>query len=112
MDKTQLLQKFFDSFINLTNPHDFFVGLADYMEYADSVPEFDRITSELTVKRKEYEDKLNELSKIAISRLDELKNKLEIYVKKHHIENSVIESALKEYKAWKDGLMNGNMPLV
>jgi hypothetical protein len=49
MDRNQLLQKYFDSFINLTNPNDFFVGLTDYMEYADSVPEFDRITTSLMV---------------------------------------------------------------
>lgn len=112
MEKTKLLQTFYESFINLTNPHDFFIGLADYLEYADSVPEFDRITAELTVKRKEHEDKLNELSNLAIVKLDKFKDQFEAYVKKHKIENPAIENAFKEYVAWKDGLINGSRPKV
>ena len=111
-EEKQLLKNYYDGFIDLTNQHDFFVGLADYIEYVDSVPEFDRVTAELTKKRKECDDKLNELSTVAIVELDKIKTTFEDYVKKHAIQNDVIDNAFREYKSYKDGLARSSMPLV
>lgn len=46
MDETQTFIGYYDGFAKQKTPNLFFTNLADYLEYMDSVPVFNRITKE------------------------------------------------------------------
>jgi len=58
MDKLDILERYYNAFINLENPRNFFIGMADYLEFADSIPEFDHITKNIFAEKKALEEKL------------------------------------------------------
>lgn len=69
MDKLQLLDRYFNSFIYVESPREFFIGLAEYLEYADSVPEFDKITTDLYNKRLPLENEFSASQALVVKRL-------------------------------------------
>ena len=96
-----VLKGYYDAFINIDNPKDFFYGLADYLEFLDKVPMLDEFSVELFAKRKPFEDRLKALEGPAYTRLQAIKDELAAYVAKHKIDNATIQQSLKEYDGWR-----------
>jgi len=112
MDKLDILERYYNAFINLDNPRDFFIGMAEYLEFLDSVPEFDRITADVVAQRKSLEDKLETLKKVALEKLTEVHDELLAYVSKHKIENEEIKRLFEqEYDGWISGKIAGSSSL-
>ncbi len=74
MDKVKLLESHYNNFINLTDTHAFLLALVDYVEFTETVPEFERVSAQLIAKRKEEEDKITALHTKAIEKIDECRN--------------------------------------
>ena len=112
MDKLDILERYYNAFINLDNPRDFFIGMAEYLEFLDSVPEFDRITADIVAQRKSLEDKLETLKKVALEKLTEVHDELFAYVSEHKIESEEIKRLFEqEYDGWISGKIAGSNSL-
>lgn len=112
MDKLDILERYYNAFIDLDNPRDFFIGMADYLEFLDSVPEFDRITADIVAQRKPLEENLETLKKIALEKLAKVHDELRAYVSEHKIESEEIERLFEqEYDGWLSGKIAGNSSL-
>lgn len=86
--------------------------MADYLEFLDSVPEFDRITADIIAKRKSLEKKLEELKKIALEKLAKVHDELLAYVSKHKIESEEIRRLFEqECDGWLSGKIVGSSNL-
>lgn len=112
MDKLDILERYYNAFINLDNSRDFFIGMADYLEFLDSVPEFDRITADIVAQRKPLEEKLEALKKTALEKLAKVHDELLAYISKHEIENEEIKRLFEqEYDGWISGKIAGSSSL-
>lgn len=111
MDKLQLLERYYNSFINLENPKDFFEAFAEYIEFIDQDPELDGIVEELFLKRKEYEERVEKLQPAALKKLEIVKNELAEYISKNKIEAPIITESFKEYDGWLTGHIFGSSSL-
>jgi len=107
----ELLDRFYYSFINLDNPKDFFNGMADYAEFIDSVPEFEKISTELLNEREPFIKRRIETDRIAVEKMKEVHKELLTYITDNKIEKEGIKQALKEYDAWLNGEANGSQDL-
>lgn len=111
MEKIQLLERWFRAFIDLDTPREFFQGMADYLEFADSIPEFDKITAEIVAQRKPFEIKAAELERLALSRIKLVLTEIKKYVEDNRIENQVIQGALNDCDGWLNGRIAGDNSL-
>lgn len=111
-EKIQLLDRFYNSFISLDNPKDFFNGLCDYIDYLESVPEFDRISKELLGKVKPFDEKIEKLNLIGVKKMKEVHKELSDYISANKIESAEIKEAFNEYDAWLNGKIVGSRELA
>lgn len=111
MDKVELLERHYSAFINLTDQHSFFLGLFDYLNYADSEADFERVLAKLVAEQKKKEVFLGTIEAKAIEQLDKIRVEIEVYVNRAKIKSSLLTASFKEYSQWKDGLAKGNLPL-
>src|SRR3989344_2083270 len=111
MDKMDILERYYNAFINLENPRDFFIGMADYLEFLDSVPEFDRITADIVAQRKPLEEKLEAFKKVALEKIAEVHDQLQAYVSEHKIEDQGVQRAFSDYDGWLNGKIAGSSSL-
>lgn len=112
MDKLDILERYYNAFINLDIPRDFFIGMADYLEFLDSVPEFNRITADIVAQSKPLEEKLESLKKVALEKLAKVHDELSAYISKHKIENEEIKRLFEqEYDGWISGKVAGSSSL-
>ncbi len=109
MDKNELLERHHNAFINLESPRDFFIGMADYFEFADSVPEFEKILDDLLAQGKGKWKELDILGERMIKVLDGIKKRVDVYVAKNQLKNEQVLEPLKEYSQWKNGEILGNV---
>jgi hypothetical protein len=75
-----LLERSYRSFINLEAPRDFFIGMADYLDYLRSIPEFKTILLILLEQCQHAEDEVEKLRPTAITGLENLKTEIRVYV--------------------------------
>ncbi len=101
--ETELLERFYISFINLNDPKDFFYGLRDYIDFIKDTPEFNRILTGLLYQKKTFENNLKELDLTAIKKLSEIHKEISDYVSQNKINNSTINEALRSYDSWLRG---------
>jgi len=111
MDKVQLLERYYNTFIELGKPKDFFIGMTDYLDYADSLPELENFASTISASKNILVEKLNETQKSAVDKLNSVRIELLNYIKEHKIENPAIDNALKEYSGWLDGKIYGSQSM-
>lgn len=112
-DKQIALNRLFDTFINKDAPREFFLGLADYIDYMDAVPEFDRLTNEIAKQGQPLFEKENELKDVAVKQLDEAKKDIEAYVEKNGLTNEKTKRAFMEYESFREEKslsMTGGLP--
>jgi len=106
-----ILERYYNAFINLENPRDFFIGMADYLEFLDSVPEFDRITADIVAQRKPLEEKLENLKKAAMEKITTVHDELLVHISERKIEDQGIQRALSDYDGWLNGKIAGSSSL-
>lgn len=112
-EKLRILERLFNSFIKDDNPKRFFIGLADYIDYMDAVPEFDTITTEIGKQGQPLFDQENKLKEAAIGKIDVAREEIEAYIKENHLENPSTEKAFGEYDSFRAGKslsMTGGLP--
>jgi hypothetical protein len=107
-----ILDRYYNSFINLENDYDFYIGLVDYLKYVNSVPEFDYAASLLPKIRISEEKKLENLEKKAVTALVKMNAEISTLVKNNKIDNTTIEKELVDFGYWIDGLMVGSGSLT
>lgn len=103
MEKTDLLERYYKAFIDIQKPRDFFIGMADYLEFVDSNPEFEGVMDSIFFEGKQKQQKLEELGLKATVVLEEMKDKIEDYIAKNEIKSEDVLKELKEYDDWKNG---------
>lgn len=103
MDKIELLERHFKAFINIENTRDFFIGMADYLEFADSTKEFEVIMDGLLDQAKKKQEKLDTIGEEVVVVCDGMKKKIEKYIKVHKIETDFILKKFDFYNQLKDG---------
>jgi hypothetical protein len=52
-DKIEVMDRYFNSFINKQNEYHFFLDLYDYLKYIDTVPEIEKVIAKLPAIRQE-----------------------------------------------------------
>src|SRR3989344_4994884 len=107
MDKLQVLERFYNSFISIDTPKEFFLGMADYMDLVDSIPEFQKITSDINAQRIPLEENLAVLEGVAFKKINQIHDELLAYVASKEIESPSIREAAKGYNDWLKGRTAG-----
>lgn len=98
MDKVQVLERYYNSFIDLTDSKGFFLGIADYFDYLQTVPEFDQIGREIRLQEKSAHHKLQELHDIALTKVKAIHDEFWAYCLQHNFfENQAIKNIFKDY---------------
>lgn len=97
MDEIQILERYYNGFINQETPSGFFNGLIDYLEYADGVQSFDYITTLLLKKGEPLKEKVDSAAKKAVVRLDSVRKGLGKYLEKRKIEDEGIKKLFQDY---------------
>lgn len=112
MDPLQMLERYYKTFIEEENPKAFFLGMADYLDYANTLPEFERIKKGIAASQKPSTQEVRELERSALVEIHTAKIEIEKYVKKHGIEDPVVKRALNDYDEYFTGttLSSGSMP--
>jgi len=106
-DNTKLLDRLFYSFVDLTDTRDFFNGLCDYIDYINSVDEFEKIGVGLLDKIKPIEEKIETLNSIAVEKLKQVHKELTDYISKNKINRADINKALQDYDLRIGGHIKG-----
>lgn len=103
MDKTELVERHYQSFINQPHPREFFLGMVEYIDYADSIPEFNQAFQALILQGKSEELKLLTLEKKIIKPMVTAFAKLSKYVKDNNIEHGGIIEAINSFNSKVEG---------
>lgn len=112
MDKLQILERYYNAFIDQKDPKAFFLGLADYLDYGETVAEFDHLTSQISAQAKPVTDKYEEQHKIALEKVAAVHKELAAYIKKKKVDKPAITEAFREYKSYIDGHTHSSSPLA
>lgn len=112
MDSLQILERYYNTFIDEEDARNFFIGLKDYIEYGDQIPEYDYITSLISSQGSPLFERYNEQTIIALEKVKEMHKKISSYIKKQNIKDENIEKSLREYDDFLHGRKHGNHPLV
>ncbi|MCX6718364.1 MAG: hypothetical protein NTY81_02040 [Candidatus Staskawiczbacteria bacterium] len=110
--ETEILDRLYYSFIDLANTKDFFYGLCDYLDYVESVPEFDQIANNLLGELKIVEDKLKMLDTICVEQIKGFHKELVDYLTKNNVDNAGIKEALNDYDGYLSGKIMGSRALT
>lgn len=97
MEPLQILERYFNTFIGLDDPKDFFIGMTDYLNYGDVLPEFDLITTQISGMPRELTSRYEAQQKTALEKVATAHKEITAYVAKKKIEHPGIKNALKEY---------------
>src|SRR3989344_4553042 len=112
MDKTQLLERYFNTFINQEHPKQFFIGLKDYLDYGNNIPEFDYITSSISNQASPLFKRHEQQIRIALEKVKEVHKEINSYIQKHKIKDENITKSLKDYDDFLNERAHGNRPLA
>lgn len=111
MEKIELLERHFNTFIELQNSRDFFVGMADYFDLMETIPQFKNVTSDILTEGNTLQTKLESLGQSVVMELDKIKQQIDHYVSSEQIKDHVLLKEIQEYENWKNGLIHGSQPL-
>ena len=101
MDKLEILERYYKAFIGKDKPREFFLGLGDYIDYGETLPEFDAITTALSKQAQPLVDERKKKEEAALSRLVEIKKRiadyLSAYLSARKISSPEIDQWLKQF---------------
>lgn len=103
MDSLQILERYYQSIVNKEAPKAFFLALIDYIDYADKIPEYDYLTTQISNQPRTLFEKLKNQEQLANKRLDEVRKEIGEYISKNKIERTAITDALHNYDSFKAG---------
>lgn len=106
-----MLDRYYDTFITLEDDYEFFIGMADYLKYADSIPSIKQVASQLPKLRIKAEDDLKRLQDAAVADLVVTCNELKKISKKNGAVSAIFEKEFEDFQSWLDGKFAGSMPL-
>lgn len=112
MDPLQILERHFNGFIGLDDPKQFFLGLKDYLDYGDTVPEFDLITTQVSAMPKELMERYEKQHNEALAAVRKAHKKIAAYVAKNKVEIPVVAEALKHYESFENKRSTSSSPLA
>ena len=98
---TEILDRYFKSFIDRSRDWDFFLGLADYVKYAVETPVIAEILKDIVQKRIEAEESLDRYEKEAIKEIEKVKNKLFRRLKQKKISYDSLSKLMQKYEDYK-----------
>jgi hypothetical protein len=107
---TENLERYFNSFINLSDDYGFFLGIAEYAKYAVETPEIDKIIKTIVEVRTKYEQDISNCEGEGIKALDEAKKSLLKRVKEGKVMSNYNEpdyETLAPVKKFED-IMSGD----
>ncbi len=111
MDRLQILERYFNSFIGLDDPKSFFIGLKDYLDYGDVLPEFDLITTQISAIPKELFERYEQQHKAALEKVQEAHKEISAYVAKNKVDVPAVLNTLKEYDDFIEKRATSSSPL-
>lgn len=111
MNKIELLERYYSSFIDQESHKDFFLGMADYLEFADSTSEFTKILDNLVLQGKGKHEKLDSLGCHLIKRVDKIKEDVENYITEKGIIDPSVLNEIEEYNSHQKKLIVSSQPL-
>ncbi len=111
MDPLQILERYFNTFITQDDPKHFFIGMADYLNYGDALPEYDWITTQISAMPQAQIKKLEEQDKVAMEKVKVLHDEIASYIKKKKIDIPAVDNALRECQQVFDGHVHGSNPM-
>jgi hypothetical protein len=88
---TDILDRYYKAFIDLDNQRDFFIGLSDYFDFANSIEAFSEVAASIRAPKKKLKNKLEKLNKAALKKLAIVRTELQNYVTEQKIKNSWID---------------------
>lgn len=88
MEPLQILERYYNAFIEQKDPKVFFIGMTDYLDYGDTIPEFDWITSQISLMPKPLTDKLEKEQEVALAKIKPIHAEISAYVSEKKIENA------------------------
>lgn len=99
----EILDRYYQSFINQKRDWDFFLGVADYVKYAIETPETDNILKSIVQKRFDAEKRLKEYEQEAVKEAKEIKDKLFRKIKKSKISYDALNELMQEHQNQESG---------
>ncbi len=94
----EILDRYYQSFINQKRDWDFFLGLAYYVKYATEIPEVDKILKSTVQKRANAEKRLKEYEEDAIKEAKEvIRNKVFQKIKEKKISYEELNKLMQEW---------------
>lgn len=99
----EILDRYYQSFINQKRDWDFFLGLADYVKYAVETQEVDNILKRIVRARNNDEKRLKKYGQEVIKETKQAKDKLLKIIKKHKLSYESLNRGIEEYQGYEDG---------
>lgn len=110
-NEIEMLNKYYDSFINIADEADFYIGMCDYLRYTDKVPAIETISAELPKQRSKIEHRLKTIEKKAINELIVKKEEIKKIIDLKKIDDLEINEELKSFQDWIEGKITGSLPV-
>jgi len=99
----EILERYYQSFINQKRDWNFFLGLADYVKYAVETQEINNILKRIVRARENDQRRLKKYEQKVIKETKQAKKKLFKIIKKHKISYESLDRAIKEYQEYESG---------
>ncbi len=112
MEPLQVLERYYNNFINSDDPKMFFIGMTDYLDYGDNVPEFDLITTQISNMPKALMSQYEEQEKKARKKIEQAHKEVSAYVAKNKVESPALQEALHEYGDFLEKRAFSSSPLA
>lgn len=102
MEPLQLLERYYAAFIDQQDAKAFFLGMVDYLDYLDGVPECDLLTSRISETFKPLSERHDKQHEAAMKAVEAAHKKISSYISKKKVQNETIARALQEYADFKE----------
>ncbi len=102
-NEIEILDRYYQSFINQKRDWDFFLGLADYVKYAVETPEVNNILKYIIQAQNNDQKRLEKYEQAVIEETKQAKKKLFKIIKKHKISYESLDRAIEEYQGYENG---------
>lgn len=112
MDTLQILERYYNTFIEQEATKPFFLGLTDYLDYAETLPEYDLITTLISNQAKPLYEKLAVQDKTALEKINKIHKEIKRYIDKNRIENEIIKRLFQEYDSYLAGHSRSSLGLT
>ena len=100
------LKQIYQSFSERANLYEFFVGLADYVNYILETPDLKEIVDDVMKKKEAEYEKLAQLEEKSLQELRETKKKLLKIIKDNNINQDSLQSKVSAFPWGSAGLLN------